>query len=134
VRECLAPERISRVAGEGDEVLGWVGGLQRYRGHFWEVHPLVVKSERQQQGIGRALVADLEERVLERGAHTVFLGADYLLYPDVLQAIRDAGRHQYEFYQKLGYVIVGVVPDANGFGNIYMAKRIGPAQPEGAKS
>jgi aminoglycoside 6'-N-acetyltransferase I len=35
-------------------------------------------------------------------------------------------RH-YEFYQKLGLVIVGVMPDANGLGkpDIYMAKQVG---------
>jgi len=33
----------------------------------------------------------------------------------------------YEFYQKLGFVIVGVMPDANSFGkpDIYLAKRVG---------
>jgi aminoglycoside 6'-N-acetyltransferase I len=32
-----------------------------------------------------------------------------------------------KFYQKLGYVIVGVIPDANGPGkpDIMMAKRVG---------
>ncbi len=148
VRACFAPDRISRAAVEGDEVVGWVGGLKRYDGNAWELHPLAVKHGRQRQGIGSALVADLEERVLEQGAHTVFLGADDLrdqtslaaidLYPDPLshlQNIRNLNGHQYEFYQKLGYVIVGVVPDANGFGkpDIFMAKRIRPAQPEGAK-
>jgi len=93
-----------------------------------------VKRERQRQGIGRALVLDLEDRLRDRGVHTVFVGADYLrglrgetsiagvdLYPE---SLRNPGGHQYEFYQKLGYVIVGVVLDANGFGNIYLAKRI----------
>jgi aminoglycoside 6'-N-acetyltransferase I len=34
--------------------------------------------------------------------------------------------HPYAFYQKIGFVIVGVMPDANGLGkpDIYMAKRI----------
>jgi len=33
----------------------------------------------------------------------------------------------YEFYQKLGFVIVGVMPDANSVGkpDIYLAKRVG---------
>jgi len=71
----------------------------------------------------------------------VFLGADDHrgetslagtdLYPDPLahlQRILNVRGHQYQFYQKLGYVIVGVMPDANGFGkpDIYMAKRIAP--------
>ncbi|OGO51200.1 MAG: aminoglycoside 6'-acetyltransferase [Chloroflexi bacterium RBG_16_68_14] len=141
VRESLAPGRISRIALEGEAVLGWVGGLERYRGHVWELHPLVVRRERQRQGIGRALVADLEGRVRERGGNTLFVGADdergetslagIDLYPDPLEhvrRIRNVSGHAYEFYQKLGYVIVGVVPDANGFGkpDIYLAKRIAP--------
>jgi aminoglycoside 6'-N-acetyltransferase I len=34
--------------------------------------------------------------------------------------------HPYEFYQKMGFAIVGVMPDANGIGkpDIYMAKRL----------
>jgi aminoglycoside 6'-N-acetyltransferase I len=41
--------------------------------------------------------------------------------------IRDLGRgHPFGFYQKLGYVITGVMPDANGRGrpDIYMSKRL----------
>jgi aminoglycoside 6'-N-acetyltransferase I len=141
VGEAVAPDRIRRAAVEGDEVVGWVGGLERYRGRVWELHPLAVRRDVQRQGIGRALVLDLEDRVRARGIHTMFLGADdhrgetslggIDLYPDPLahlQRIRNVRGHQYEFYQKLGYVIVGVVPDANGFGkpDIYMAKRIAP--------
>jgi aminoglycoside 6'-N-acetyltransferase I len=41
--------------------------------------------------------------------------------------ISDVGGHPFAFYQKLGYEVVGVIPDANGFGkpDILMAKRIG---------
>jgi aminoglycoside 6'-N-acetyltransferase I len=40
--------------------------------------------------------------------------------------IRNLRRHPYGFYQKLGYVVVGVLPDANGRGrpDIFMAKRV----------
>ena len=33
---------------------------------------------------------------------------------------------KYEFYQKIGFSFVGVIPDANGFGkpDIIMAKRV----------
>ena len=74
VAESFPDERISRIAREGEEVVGWVGGQEAYKGHTWELHPLVVKRERHRQGIGRALVADLEEHVRERGGHTVYLG------------------------------------------------------------
>jgi aminoglycoside 6'-N-acetyltransferase I len=89
---------------------------------------------------GHALVADLEERVHERGALTLWLGTDdeddrttlsaVDLYPNPLEhlaRIRNLRGHPYEFYQKMGFVIVGVMPDANGWGkpDIYMAKRVG---------
>lgn len=43
-----------------------------------------------------------------------------------LTNIQNIGGHPYPFYEKLGYKIVGVFPDANGIGkpDIWMAKRI----------
>ena len=140
VRESFGEERISRVAlDEEGTVLGWIGGISEYDGNVWELHPLVVSPDHQQEGIGTALVADLEERVRERGGITVRLGSDdddnmttlsgVDLYQGVwghINNIRNLKRHPYEFYQKLGYVIVGVMPDANGIGkpDIIMAKRV----------
>lgn len=140
VRESFGEDRISRIAvGEDGTVLGWIGGISEYDGNVWELHPLVVSREHQQKGVGRALVADLEERVRERGGLTVRLGSDDVsnqttlsgvdLYTNVCEHIsnvRNLRRHPYEFYQKLGYTIVGVMPDANGIGkpDIYMAKRV----------
>jgi aminoglycoside 6'-N-acetyltransferase I len=45
---------------------------------------------------------------------------------DEIKSIKNLQRHSYEFYQKCGYTIVGVIPDANGIGkpDILMAKRI----------
>ena len=34
-----------------------------------------------------------------------------------IKNIRNLERHPYEFYQKIGYQIVGVIPDANGLEN-----------------
>lgn len=43
-----------------------------------------------------------------------------------IKNIRNLDRHPYAFYEKQSYKIVGVFPDANGFGkpDIWMAKRI----------
>jgi aminoglycoside 6'-N-acetyltransferase I len=141
VRRSFDQERLSRVAvATSGAALGWIGGIRHYRGRAWELHPLVVRPDRQRLGVGRALVRDLEERVHERGAITIWLGTDDVdaqtshsgvdLYPDVLShaaRIRNLRGHPYEFYQKLGYVVVGVLPDANGRGrpDIFMAKRVG---------
>src|SRR6266581_3012659 len=130
VRESFQAGRISRVALDANRTaLGWVGGISHYRGHVWELHPLVVRVSQQGKGIGRALVDDLEERVKERGGLTITLGTDDVtqqttlaginLFPHVWEHvthIKNLKRHPYEFYQKLGYVIVGVMPDANGLG------------------
>jgi aminoglycoside 6'-N-acetyltransferase I len=140
VRESLGADRISRVAvDEGGTVLAWVGGLPHYDGHVWELHPLVVHPEHQRKGIGSALVADLEERARERGGLTLWLGTDDIdgkttlsgvdLYPNPLEhlaQIRNVRGHPFEFYVKMGFVIVGVMPDANGWGkpDIFMAKRV----------
>ena len=139
VREALGGGRICRVAvGEDGAVLGWIGGIPSYEGKVWELHPLVVRPDLRRRGIGRALVFDLEARAGERGALTLWLGTDdesdmttlsgVDLYPDVLghlANIENLRGHPYEFYQKLGFSIIGAMPDANGWGkpDIYMAKR-----------
>ena len=141
VRESLGEGRISRVAVDEDgAVLGWIGGIPSYEGNVWELHPLVVRADIQRRGIGRALVTDLEERVRERGGFTLWLGTDdetgmttlsgVDLYPNVLEHlanIRNLRGHPYEFYSKLGFSMIGAMPDANGPGkpDIYMAKRVG---------
>jgi aminoglycoside 6'-N-acetyltransferase I len=143
VRDSFGPGRVSLVALDDDgHVAGWVGGIRQYDGHAWELHPLAVAPARQRRGIGRMLVAALEARVRARGGTTVYLGTDDVagltsltgvdLYPDVwahVARIENPGGHPYGFYQKLGYAIVGVIPDANGFGrpDIIMARRIAPA-------
>ena len=139
VRKSFGPGRLSRVAVDPPRTaLGWIGGIRLYRGRTWELHPLVVRPDRQRQGIGRALVRDLERQIARQRATTIFLGTDDVdgrtsvagveLYPDVLgkaRRIRNLHGHPYEFYEKLGYTVVGVLPDANGPGkpDIFMAKR-----------
>ena len=142
VRESFGEDRISRIALDSNgEIVGWIGGLSLYDGNVWELHPLVVKPSRQGSGIGQQLVGDFETLVRERGGLTIWVGADdednmttlagVDLYPNPLEhlaRIRNLRRHPYEFYQKLGFVIAGVMPDANGRGkpDIFLAKRVAP--------
>ncbi len=140
VREMLENDKICRVAvDKEDNLVGIIGGIPGYDGHVWELHPLAVQPSLQGQGIGRALVVDLEAQVRSRGALTITLGTDDEdgmtslantdLYENLWEKIRDIQNwkgHPFGFYQKLGYIITGVVPDANGIGkpDILMAKRI----------
>lgn len=141
VREMLEPERICRVAlDEQGNLQGIIGGIPGYDGNVWELHPLAVQPSLQGQGVGRALVEDFEEQVRLQGGLTITLGSDdedsmtslsdVDLYKDLwekIREIRNLKNHPFEFYQKMGYVITGVVPDANGRGkpDILMAKRVG---------
>ena len=140
VHEMLSPERILRMALDADgNAAGWIGGILQYDGHVWELHPLAVRPGLQGNGIGRALVLDFEEQVRSRGALTVTLGSDdedgstslsnVDLYQEPwkkIKEIKNLKGHPFEFYQKMGYIITGVMPDANGIGkpDILMSKRI----------
>lgn len=140
VQEALQPGMINRIAVDDDgAVLGWIGARSEYDGHAWELHPLVVRPDQQGKGIGRALIADLEAQVSARGGITIYLGTDdedgmttlanadlYANVGEHIAHVRNLRGHPYEFYQKQGYIIVGVIPDANGIGkpDIIMAKRV----------
>jgi aminoglycoside 6'-N-acetyltransferase I len=140
VEEMLEAERICRAAVDDEgNLLGIIGGIPQYDGHVWELHPLAVQPSAQGRGIGKALIEDFEEQVRQRGGLTITLGSDdeddmtslsgVDLYENLWEKVRDVRnfkRHPFEFYQKMGYVITGVVPDANGVGkpDIIMSKRI----------
>ena len=68
VRESFGENRISRIAlDDNGKIVGWIGGLSHYEGNIWEIHPLVVKPNRQGSGVGRQLVRDFEGLVRKRG-------------------------------------------------------------------
>ena len=133
-------ESLFLAAVEDGQVLGWVGMLPTYNGKVYELHPLVVRSDMQRRGIGAALVRAIEKAAKERGGLTLQLGADddspggetslanVDLYDDLPRRIQEfeAGTHQAAFYMKLGFKIIGVMPDANGVGkpDIFLAKRL----------
>lgn len=143
VAESLDHDRISLVGlAPDDEVVGWIGGISMYGGRVWELHPLAVRPDRQGTGIGMALASHLEREVGRRGGITLYVGTDDVmnltslggadLYPAVLDKlcrIENLRRHPFGFYLRAGFEVVGVVPDANGFGrpDIMMAKRVAGA-------
>jgi aminoglycoside 6'-N-acetyltransferase I len=139
VIQALGPDRICLVACAGDKILGWVGAIPGYS-HAWELHPLVVRADVRRLGVGSSLVAELEERVRAAGALTLHLGTDddgstpgtsaggVELFPDVLSHAANLMviDHPAGFYLRIGFEIVGLIPDANGPGkpDILMAKRV----------
>lgn len=142
--QLLDAERIALVALDDSEdatttVVGYIGAIPQYGITGWEMHPLVVRQDMRSKGLGTLLVKALEQEVAKRGGLTIYLGTDDEfeqtslsqtdLFVDTYQKIErivNLKRHPYEFYQRIGYKIVGVIPDANGPGkpDIWMAKRV----------
>jgi aminoglycoside 6'-N-acetyltransferase I len=144
----LARDEVASILREGfalalldaGRLFGWVGGLPEYAGRVWELHPMVVRREHRRRGLGRRLVTAFETEARRRGGLTATLGTDddagmtslsgIDLYDDIprnINELRDLGRHHpFLFYRKLGYIVTGVMPDANGPGrpDIYMSKRL----------
>ena len=135
----LQDEWLGYAALEGATLVGWIGALRTYS-HGWEIHPLVVATEHQRQGVGSALLAALEGRARAEGVLTLFLGSDDDYggttlfgqdpWHDVLAAARTAepspAGHALGFYRRHGFEIVGLLPDVNGPGrpDLMMAKRL----------
>ena len=133
-------ESLFLAAVEDGVILGWIGMLPSYGGNVYELHPLVVRNDRQGEGIGTILILELEKAARERGGLTMHLGADdekpggetslanVDLYDDLPNYIKNfkSGTHQAAFYMKMGYKIIGVMPDANGIGkpDIFFGKRL----------
>jgi GNAT superfamily N-acetyltransferase len=144
VAAALDPGMFSRVLLAGGRVAGWVGARHDY-GSLWELHPLVVDPTQRGHGYGRALVEDIERLVAAAGGLTLrastsdesnrtsLYGRD--LFGDPLGALRDLKvfdrLHPLGFWQRMGYTLVGVVPDAEGPGkpSIELAKRLTPPVP-----
>lgn len=141
VVESIKPDKVSRVAVGGDgAVVGWIGAIQQYDGLVWELHPIVVDETHRRQGVGRALVSDLEAILQARGGLTLWAGSDdlagetslggvdlYSTLPAAFAEVRSWGGHALPFYRRLGFHVIGVMPDANGPGrpDIFLGKRIG---------
>jgi aminoglycoside 6'-N-acetyltransferase I len=138
------PDRMAIAAVDGANVVGWIGRIRHSR-TAWELHPLAVDPSHQGRGYGTGLVKVLEDEARRAGVCTIWLGTDddfggtnlfdVDLYPEVLEHLRrlaparrhpSSVRHPYTFYRRLGYTVVGVLPDVDGFGrhDILMAKRI----------
>jgi aminoglycoside 6'-N-acetyltransferase I len=85
------------------------------------------------------LITDIERLAHARGALTLLVGtsdataattlSDVDLYQNPAQAIaslKTLGKHPLDFYEKIGFKVVGITPDADGSGKpgITLAKRV----------
>lgn len=135
VADCLHTGFIALglVENSGDRLVAWGGLRPMYGAHTWELHPLVVDPREQGKGYGAELLRHLEGAAAHRGVAGIVLGSDDETASTSLSAVDfehtavgDAianivprpGRpvHPYRFYQRQGYRIVGVIPDATGPG------------------
>lgn len=139
VRGCINPSKISMIAVDNkNNVLGFICGIEQYNAHIWEIQPIAVNEDFHKKGIGTELIKKFEQEVIHRKGTTIILttadannetsigGVD--LYEDTfkkVESIKNLKNNPYEFYQKNGFKIVGVMPDVNGYGkpDIIMAKR-----------
>ena len=140
IKECEEnPEFILFAAVQDDEVIGWAG-IEPQHNKSFELHPLVVRSDKQSKGIGTKLLKYAEETAKTKGGLVLILSAsdennggetslaNVNLYENLYEKLANfiPGTHQARFYLKNGYTLTGVVPDAYGIGkpDILMAKRL----------
>ncbi len=139
MKHILGPDRVAFMAMDDGELIGFIGAIPQYEPGGWELHPLAVKKSYRKKGIGKKLVESLEKEVARRGGIMIYLGTDDERFQtslsdddlfentfEKIEKIINYHQHPYEFYEKIGYQIVGVLPDANGYRkpDILMAKRV----------
>lgn len=127
VSECINQPNICIGLLIENNLTGWVG-LRPMYDQTWELHPLVVSTEYQGKGIGRILTMEIEKRARTSGIIGVVLGTDdehnktsiskvEITEENIFEEIKsitNINSHPYEFYKKCGYMIVGIIPNANG--------------------
>ena len=143
VEGCLEDGKIALVARLEEQVAGFAGAMPRYGITGWELHPIVVDASARRNGIGQSLLRELETRVADRGGILLYAGSDDEfgqtslsncdLYDGLWEKVRNLsnpGGHAIGFYMRCGYRLVGVMPDANGYGkpDLYLAKRLRAAE------
>ena len=123
IHNLLPPENTLLAAIEDGSVLwlGWYSCPPTYNGNVFEIHPLVVRSDKRKQGIGRAIVKALEDEARKKGGLTIYVGADdgtgdgetslanVDLYDDLPGKVTSffSWYTSIWFYLKLGYKIIG---------------------------
>lgn len=128
VIDCIRKPGVCIGLFNDDILLGWIGMRPMYK-VTWELHPLVVNPDEQNRGYGRLLINELENRAKANGIIGLVLGADdesnrtslssvSINRENIFSEIRNVKNtkdHPFEFYQKCGYTIIGIIPNANGY-------------------
>lgn len=133
------PNALLLAAIDEDEVIGWAGLFPEY-GKLFELHPLVVRGDKQRKGIGTILLNAITSAAKEKGGLTLILSsgderpggetslANIDLYDDLPRQMAQftPGTHSTAFYLKRGFKVIGVIPDVYGIGkpDIQMAKQL----------
>lgn len=139
VTESLAADRCSfALLDSGGEPVGWIGVIP-LSGRVWEIHPIAVRPSDQSKGYGRRLVEHVERLAQSHGVLTLFAGTSdetgatslygVNLYEDPLTALATItcqGSHAYKFWLRVGFRVVGLMPDEEGVGKpgIHLAKAV----------
>ena len=110
-----------------NKLIGWIG-LRPMYDKTWELHQMVVKKEFQGKGYGKILINELEKIAQKRDIIGIMAGSDdetnstSLSDKEItgenifeeIKNIKNYKNHLYEFYIKCGYIIIGIIPNANG--------------------
>ena len=137
----VARARFGRVMlGADGAPIGWVAAAH-VSGRIWDLHPLIVGVAHQRHGVGRALVLEVEREATRAGALVLTVGtsdtthatsvSDVDLYDDPLGRLAELSlrtSHAVVFWQRIGFKLTGVIPDAEGPGqpSLQLAKRLLP--------
>jgi aminoglycoside 6'-N-acetyltransferase I len=127
VKECIADENICIGIKINKQLIGWIGLRPMYE-KTWELHPLAILPEFQKKGYGKILINEIEKIAQERGIIGIMAGSDdetsktslsekKITEDNIFEEIRNIKNyknHPFEFYKKCGFIIVGIIPNANG--------------------
>jgi aminoglycoside 6'-N-acetyltransferase I len=127
VYECIKDKNICIGIKVEKKLIGWVGLRPMYE-KTWELHPMVIKKEFQKKGYGNILINELEKTAATNGIIGIVAGSDDETNStslsdktitgenifEEIKNIKNYKNHPYEFYEKCGYKIIGIIPNANG--------------------
>lgn len=138
IKESFSVGRRSRVLTNDEGIaLGWAGAIVGK--NMWEIHPIAVSPAYQRKGYGSLLIDDIVGLARTNGAAGVWAGTGDTtgstsfstvdLYRDAASAMMDVKApedHPVHFWSRMGFSLVGVLPDEEGLGRpgIHFAKRI----------